>query len=97
MKILKRIIILKWIFLQYESVSEYLNNSLIFNMENTVNTVMVFFGFNTIFLTLYNPYTFKIRCICKIMYDYDPFLQVSRLNPLGFSVHPLYIKEPIYS
>ncbi len=38
-------------------------------MENTVTTVMVFFwGVNTIFLTLCNPYNLKIRCICKIMY-----------------------------
>ena len=82
MKILKRIIILKWIFLQYESVSEYLNNSLIFNMENTVTTVMLFFlWFNTIFLTLCNPYNLKIRRICKIIYACDPFLHVSRLNP----------------
>ena len=81
MKILKRIIILKWIFLQYESVSEYLNNSLIFNMENTVTTVMLFLWFNTIFLTLCNPYNLKIRRICKIIYACDPFLHVSRLNP----------------
>lgn len=68
MKILKRIIILKWIFLQYESISEYLNNSLIFN--------------------LCNPCNLKIRYICKIMYDYDPFLHVSRLNLINRNIYP---------